>query len=393
MELLVITWNYPPRRGGMEKLMASLCGELRKKYAVHLITAHAPSSMADEAGVYRAPWPGLFVFAVYALWRGAVLLSGRRQIRCVFGGSAMVAPLVFVLARAFRRRAAVQIHGLDVIYRNVVYQQLCIRWLKACDRVIANSRYTARMAETKGVVTDRIAVISPGVEFDRFDEPGDSAADKRSWGAEDRQIVLYVGRLARRKGVKEFIENSFVEIQQIVPPVIFLIVGDNPTESLVHRRDAAGEIKSTVAALRLENHVRLLGVLSDDEVMHLYRACDLVILPVLETTDDVEGFGLVALEAAAAAKPVVATRVGGIPDAVEDGKSGTLVNPGDYAALSRAVIELLTDDEKRLSLGAYARERVRNELSWNRVVESYVTVFIALDQGSNHGLNSRGLNS
>jgi glycosyltransferase involved in cell wall biosynthesis len=123
--------------------------------------------------------------------------------------------------------------------------------------------------------------------------------------------------------------------------------------------------------------VRLLGSLSDADVIKLYQACELVILPALDMKDDVEGFGIVALEAAAAGKPVVATRVGGIPDAVEDGKSGVLVEPGDYEGLSELIISLLRDPELSLSMGSYAHRRANKEYSWYEIVTRYEGVFAA----------------
>jgi phosphatidylinositol alpha-1,6-mannosyltransferase len=183
--------------------------------------------------------------------------------------------------------------------------------------------------------------------------------------------------LAKRKGVKEFIESSLVKVAREVPDVCFMIVGDNPSDSLAHRDDTVSEIKTAVATLRLENHVRLLGSLSDADVIKLYQACELVILPALDMKDDVEGFGIVALEAAAAGKPVVATRVGGIPDAVEDGKSGVLVEPGDYEGLSELIISLLRDPELSLSMGSYAHRRANKEYSWYEIVTRYEGVFAA----------------
>ena len=91
--------------------------------------------------------------------------------------------------------------------------------------------------------------------------------------------------------------------------------------------------------------------------MKLYQCCDVVVLPALASAEDVEGFGMVLLEAAAVGKPVVATRVGGIPDAVAGGESGILVEPGDYRELSRSIVGLLTDDERRSSLGKFAKTR------------------------------------
>lgn len=375
MEILVITWNYPPRRGGIENLIGSLCVELRKKHSVHVITAHTRLSVFEEKDVSRAPLPGLVPFALYALWRGTVLLARNRHIAVIFGGSVLVTPLALILARLFGRRLVLQTHGLDIIYRSFLYQQLCVRWLKSCDKVIANSGYTARLGQSKGVPPERIIVIPPGVEPDRFDVPLDGAAGKEPWKVKGRKTILFVGRLAKRKGVKEFIENSFVDIVRAVPRALFLIVGDNPTESLTHRDDVVSEINKVVSKLRLDDHVRLLGSTSDDELIKLYQACDLVVLPALDVKDDVEGFGIVALEAAVAGKPVVATRVGGIPDAVEDGKSGVLVEPGDYSQLSQAVISLLENRESCLSMGRYGRCRAIKEFSWRRICMRYEGVF------------------
>jgi glycosyltransferase involved in cell wall biosynthesis len=188
---------------------------------------------------------------------------------------------------------------------------------------------------------------------------------------EKRKTLLFVGRLAKRKGIKEFIEKSLVTIVGQIPEVCFVIVGANPVESLSHRDDVMSDIKTVIAELRLQDHVRLLGAVSDEQLINLYQMCDIVVLPALAAKDDVEGFGIVLLEAAAAAKPTVATRVGGISDAVEDGKSGILVEPGDYDGISQSIIALLTNDETKSHLGEYAQARARQEFGWQPIVEKY----------------------
>jgi len=371
MGILVITWNYPPRRGGIEYLVDHLVAGLRKRHSVRVVTAYNHSSEAAELDIVRAPCPGLIPFALVALWRGMLSLRRDPGISVVLGGSALVTPLVLVLARLFGRRAVVQVHGLDIVYRSALYQLLCVRWLKRCDRIIANSAYTATLAESRGVSPARISVIPPGVEPERFTAPVDVEATKKFYGLEGRQVILFVGRLARRKGVKEFIHESLPEIVAAVPQACFVIVGANPTESLTHRDDMVTEIAAAASRLGLERHVMLLGSLSDEDVVKLYQACDLVVLPALATPDDVEGFGIVLLEAAAAGMPVVATRVGGIPDAVEQGKSGFLVEAGDYDALSRATVDLLGDEKKRQMMGAYANQRLREHFIWDKIVPLY----------------------
>jgi phosphatidylinositol alpha-1,6-mannosyltransferase len=323
-----------------------------------------------ENDVFHAPWPGLIAFALYALWRGAWLLLRDPEKKIVFGGSALVTPLVLILARLFGAKAVVQTHGLDLIYANPLYQLLCVRWLKHCEHVITNSAYTAALAKKAGVPENRVAVIPPGIDPQRF-VAAVNPHSRSGLDLERKKIILFVGRLARRKGVKEFIEQSLANIVREIPEVSFVIVGDNPSESLIHRDDVLGEVVAAVAHLRLEDHVRLLGAVSDEQLIALYQAADVVVLPALAAKEDVEGFGIVLLEAAAAAKPTVAMRIGGIPDAVEHGKGGVLVSPGDYDEFTEVLITLLRDDELRRTLGRYGSNWVQEKFAWPKIIARY----------------------
>ncbi len=240
--------------------------------------------------------------------------------------------------------------------------------------VIANSRYTATLAKQKGVSTDSISVIPPGLDAAAFVR-SEAAGTKKRLGLEGKKVLLCVGRLARRKGVKEFVETCLPKIILKVPDACLVIVGENPTESLIHHDDLKAQIEARVRDLGLARYVRFLGRLDDQELTEIYQAADLLVLPVLPMKDDVEGFGIVLLEAAAAGKPVVATRVGGIPDAVEDGQSGLLMNPGDYESLSVTVVRLLGNDRARREMGECGRARAQEKFRWEEVVKSYGEVF------------------
>ena len=378
MDILVITWNFPPRRGGMEQLLGSLCDELSKNHKLFIITAYADHTVAAKTEIFRPSRPGLFAFFCYALWKGALLLRSHCDIRIVFGGSVLVTPLVCILAGMFRRKALIQAHGLDLLYPGFVYQMFIVQWLRFCNHVIANSGYTAALAKDKGALDKSITIIHPGVHWQTFALETSPEQLKAERGLVGKKIILFAGRLARRKGVKEFIEQSLVDIVQEVPDVHFLIVGENPKDSLTHREDVRTEIERAISACRLQEHVQCFGALSDHELVKVYNLCDLVVLPILEMKDDVEGFGIVALEAAAAGKPVIATSVGGVPDAVENGKSGILVKPGDYKELSQTIIRLLTNREKVAGMGKSGQLRVSTEFSWGNVVSRYETVFDAI---------------
>ncbi|HXL09413.1 MAG TPA: glycosyltransferase family 4 protein [Candidatus Bathyarchaeia archaeon] len=375
MGILIISWNFPPRRGGIEYVVSHLFGGLRERHPVLVITGRAPFPRPAEEDVFRAPYSGLIFFSLYTLWRGARLLLRSPKTKVIFGGSVMVTPLVLILARLFGRKAVVQAHGLDVIYANKFYQAICVRWLRFCDRIVANSGYTAFLVAQKRVRQEIISVIPPGVQTESFTEPTDVDAIKKGFGLQGKHAILFVGRLAKRKGVKEFIENSFAKIVSKIPNVCFVVVGNNPSESLTHRDDMMGQIKAVICAMGLLNHVQLCGAVDDDEVIKLYQACDVVVLPALAETDDVEGFGIVLLEAAAAGKPAVATRVGGIPDAIEHEKTGVLVNAGDYEGLAQAVLSLLNDPLARSKMGRVARQRAEKEFGWEEIVDRYETAF------------------
>jgi phosphatidylinositol alpha-1,6-mannosyltransferase len=370
MGILFVTWNFPPRRGGIENLMSHLAESLKIRHSVVVITAHAAGT-AYSGDVYRAPLPGLIPFAFYAIWRGAMLLVRDRNIDVVFGGSAIVTPLVFLLARLFRRKAIVQAHGLDLVYSSIFYQGLCVRWLRYCDRTVANSRYTASLAAEHGVSPESISVIPLGVDTARYAPEANCAELKKEFGLAGRSVILFVGRLARRKGVKEFIESCLPAIVREAPGSCFVVAGGNPTESLAHHDNVLSQIQAAVCELGLQDHTQILGEVSDEQLVKLYQCCDVFVLPALASAEDVEGFGLVLLEAAAAGKPAVATRVGGIPDAVAGGKSGLLTEPGDYRELRRSVIELLIDDERRLLMGEFARRRAQKDFSWETIIARY----------------------
>lgn len=377
--ILVITWNYPPRQGGIEQLLASVCAGLSKNHRVAVITAHATESIAvaDEI-IFRPTSPGLIRYFLFAVAKGIAILRGNRNIHVIFAGSVLATPIVLLLARLLRRKAVVQAHGLDLVYRNSVYQFLIVRWLRYVDRVIANSRHTAELAQQKGAREQAIAVIPPGVDWQRFQSADSADALKQVWGLANRKVILFVGRLARRKGVKEFIERSLVDIVKQVPDVCFVIAGDNPRESLTHHDDVAGEIRQAIARHDLSEHVRWLGAVNDAELVQVYALCDVLVLPVLALDYDVEGFGMVALEAAAAGKPVVAVCCGGVSDAVEDGVTGILVAPADYFTLSDAIVRLLDDPAARFSMGEAGRQRALAEFTWAKIVMRYEGAFFDL---------------
>jgi phosphatidylinositol alpha-1,6-mannosyltransferase len=235
-------------------------------------------------------------------------------------------------------------------------------------------------AVDQGVPREQVSIINPGIEFSEFAIMPNLDIVRRVYGLDDRLVLLSVGRLARRKGVLEFVRYSLPSIVEEYPTAIFLIIGGNPVLSLSHKEDLKALIQDDVKKLGLEQNVRLLGWVERRELINLYLACDIFVLPAIEVKGDVEGFGIVLIEANAAGKPVVSTRVGGILDAVKDGESGVLVEAGAWDELTNVIINLLADETLRQSIGHLGRERARTQFDWPVIAQQYAELLTGLGE-------------
>jgi phosphatidyl-myo-inositol dimannoside synthase len=231
------------------------------------------------------------------------------------------------------------LHGLDICSRDAAYGAVFVPAIRHCDAIIANSQFTASLAERRGVRPDHIHTIHPGVDEPDSVTQNDIKAFRARIGAADRPILLSVGRLAERKGLVEFVTNCLPDIVSKIPNVLMMIIGSDATDALIAQKSVAERLKSVIAELHLGNHVAMLGQVDDPSLHIAYAASDLHVFPVLDRPTDIEGFGMVAVEAASYGLPTVAFAVGGVVDAVSPGVSGELVPSGDYAHFEKCVIE------------------------------------------------------
>jgi phosphatidylinositol alpha-1,6-mannosyltransferase len=157
-------------------------------------------------------------------------------------------------------------------------------------------------------------------------------------------LLLSVGRLSARKGLREFVMYALPRIVAEQPQTMLLIVGDAPNQALHAEAQTPQSIQAAADAAGVGEHLKFLGIITDySELGSIYRAADVHVFPVREIPGDPEGFGMVAVEAAAHGLPTVAFATGGIVDAVSEGRSGYLVKPRDYAAFADAVCSALIE--------------------------------------------------
>lgn len=244
-------------------------------------------------------------------------------------------------------------HGLDLRAAAHVPRKrwLVRRILSAASRTIVNSSFTAGLARASGAPPERIAVVPPPLAIPH-DAGGSGLGElRKQHGLDGRRVVLSVCRMITRKGVDVLID-AMADVQAAVPRAHLVAVGDGPERAALAARAAQRGIACTFVTA------------SDAALIDWYRAADVFALLPRELPDgDVEGFGMVYLEANACGKPVVGTRSGGVPDAVVDGVTGVLVPPHDPHAAAQAIIALLTNRTLAERLGTNGRRRALQDFS------------------------------
>ena len=343
--ILHITRNLPPLVGGMERLNWHIADELSRHAQVQLI---GPSGSAVQrpaaVPVTEVPLRPLPRFLLASAWQ-AVAVARRFQPHVVLAGSGLTAPAAWLAARASGARAHVYLHGLDAAVQHPAYRAVWHPAIRRMDGVIANSQPTAELARNLGVAAEKIRIVHPGVTLPTAPQSPAALQDFRQrHQLGKRRLLLSVGRLTTRKGLREFVQQALPAIVQAAPDTLLVVVGDAPADSLHASVQTRASIQAVADAAGIGQHLRFLGVITDpQELACAYESATLHIFPVRHLPGDPEGFGMVAIEAAAHGLPTVAFATGGIVDAVTEGESGHLVAPGDYPSLAQAALQMLAD--------------------------------------------------
>lgn len=348
-KITLVSRNFPPLSGGMERLVHQLYLGLTKNHDVRLLGPAGCEAYAASGSEVRAtrvsPTP---VFLLVTFFKGLYsrITGGASDI--VIGGSGLVGPVVVVLAKLSGARSVLLLHGLDIIADSRIYQMMFVPFLRMADAAICNSRNTARLATKYGVPKERITIINPGVELPQTTVSREDS--KQRLDCAGQKVLLSVGRLMPRKGLAEFIANSLPQVIAADSAWLLLIAGAEPDNALNRPRESVLEsIQGVIAKHDLQEQVRLFGHANDEDLAILYAAADVFVFPLIEMQGDVEGFGMVAVEAAAYGTPTVAFDCGGVADAVMDGASGALIAAGDYERFSDAILEVAAADLRQSS--------------------------------------------
>jgi len=227
--------------------------------------------------------------------------------------------------------------------------------LSSADVIICVSRGEAMVLKELDIDSEKVRIVPNGIPEELLGLEADPSTFMAAFDIK-HPFVLFAGRLAENKGL-EYLAEAAAHVAKERPDVKFVIVGEDG--------GARDGFEKRVKALGIQDNVKLTGHIQEEAVFRsAFAACDIFVLPSI-----FEAFGIVILEAMAMGRPCVATRVGGVPDLVSDGRTGILVEPKDPVALAKGLIKVLDEPALAKDMGVNARKRVGKEFTWPRITD------------------------
>ncbi|MGA5816435.1 glycosyltransferase family 4 protein [Kitasatospora sp. NPDC094028] len=362
---LIVTNDFPPRPGGIQAFVHNMAvrqpagsvvvyaSTWRDGSEVRSFDAEQPFPVIRDRTKVMVPTPRV-------TRRAAEILRAEKCDSVWFGAAAPLGLMAPALRRAGAGRLLGMTHGHEAAWAQLPGSRQLLRRIGAGTDVLTYlGEYTrSRIAGAVGPrAAARMVQLPPGVDETAF-HPGSGGAEvRRRLGLADRPVVVCVSRLVPRKGQDTLIE-AMPQILADVPDAVLLIVGGGPYRADLEKLADARGVRAAV---------RFTGSVPWEELPAHYGAGDVFAMPCRTRRGglDVEGLGIVYLEASATGLPVVAGDSGGAPDAVLEGETGHVVPGGSAAAAAERIVRLLRDEELRRSMGEAGRRWVERSWRWD----------------------------
>lgn len=362
-KVLIATIEFPPQKGGIANYLAGLVEALPRGEIVVLAPHHRSTADFDshkEYKIYRKNlitklplvWPK-WLPMVWHLWR----VARREKVDVILVGQVLpVGTAAFLVKKIFGIPYFVSCHGMDILIpqKSPRKKKLLKKNLEQADGIIANSQFTKNELIKIGILENKISIIYPCPVKAMITVPSKVEKVRKKYSLENKKVILTVGRLVERKGHDKVIE-AMAKILERVPNAMYVIVGNGPEKE---------KLQVLSYKLRVKDKVIFAGEISDNELVAFYELCDVFIMVPRQIGGDVEGFGTVFLEANQFGKPVVASKSGGVAEAVVDGITGLLVDGENTDQIAEAAVKLLFDNSLAKKLGEQGRKRVEKEFQW-----------------------------
>ncbi|RMF56558.1 MAG: glycosyltransferase family 1 protein [Calditrichaeota bacterium] len=370
MRILMITFEFPPQPGGVGTYSYQLAKHLSR--LGNTVTVLANTNYMSETCIadfdlrdhpfqiiryrrYRNKLAKIF-HRIWLTWK----VFRRKKFDLLFIPYAHAGILGWGLQKLYGIPYVMMGHGSEFLYRNPVLAKVIKMIFEGANLVLVNSHYTAQLVQKR--ITNRNLMIIPlGADDEIYDYKKYSFGDIKSrYNVSGRKIILTVGSLSERKGHR-FVIEAIKFLKADFPEILYLIVGRGSQEN---------QLQQLIAVNNLEEHVRLIGFVPTEKLPEYYALCDVFILnSTIDHKGDVEGFGIVLIEANLMGKPVIGTRDSGMEEAIEHGKNGLLIPMNNIEATVWALRELLANPVKAQEMGEYGYRRAKREMTWKKVAE------------------------
>ena len=365
MRLCLLTNDYPPMEGGISAYTKGLCqgfDALGHQCDVFFFPVNA-MSLIDEQSVTTLPVKGRWTFSRYLSAKKALNQVRDRLLSAdllIVSSWSPLGAACKALLKETKPRSVLLAYGNDVLepMRSKRQTKRMKEVFEYFDLLAAISRYTASLCQR--VTKREVTVIGGGLDRKFTQNKVKAEADGR-----DRAFAfLSVGRLIERKGCGLVIE-SLSRIRHLLSNWRYIIIGNGPYES---------ELRDLALKHNLAEHVQIRTHVGIDELLKWYRVSDVFVMVSREIPEkgEVEGLGLVYMEAGGASLPVIAGRTGGVADVVEEGVNGLLVDPISAEEISNALLELYRDRSLRERLGGEGRRLAEKEWKWEKVAQAII---------------------
>ncbi|WP_280485526.1 glycosyltransferase family 4 protein [Nocardia cyriacigeorgica] len=359
---LLVTNDFPPRPGGIQSYLQALAGQLPPDDLVVYAPrwrgdSHVKFDAEQKFQVVRHPTT-LMLPTPLVMRRAAKLLRSENCDTVWFGAAAPLALMSPVLRRAGAERILASTHGHEVGWSMLPAARQALRVIgEQTDVVTYVSKYTrARFSAAFGP-NAALEYLPPGVDPDVFrPDPAARAELRQRYGLGDRPTILCLSRLVPRKGQDALIV-AMLQIRERVDGAVLVIAGGGPYEE---------KLRALAEALGVADSVVFTGRVRSDELAAHHTLADVFAMPARTRGAglDVEGLGIVYLEASASGVPVVAGRSGGAPETVIEGKTGRVVDGRKIDQIVDALVGILADPEAAPRMGAAGRQWVEQQWRW-----------------------------
>ncbi len=348
----------------MERLLHHAYVELRGEARLAVVgPSGCEAHLQPDTRVLSCPALPPARFLAWCQWQTLRLARSFRP-DLILSGSGVTAPASRSAGFCLDIPVICFLHGLDIVAASPAYRMVFLPSVRSCNALLVNSRNTARLAAQAKIDASRIHILFPGVAVATPAGSINHMSFRARIGASHRPILLSVGRLTKRKGLVEFIDQALPQIVRECPEALLVVIGHEARQSLQGTQSMTQQIREMAVTRGLVNNIMMLDRVDDGTLWEAYASSQVFVFPVIDQPGDVEGFGMVALEAAAHGIATVAFATGGVVDAVRDGISGYLAKSGDYRKFAELVLNHLqssTPSVSSESCVAFARQ-----FSWQK---------------------------